>query len=308
MKTHNNKTYPLEDSPLYRLRRKRRLAELLGVSVKDLGNLCSNNGYNVFPKTVRGKERIIEQPTGQLDRVHRRLQVLLQRIESQDYLFFGKKGVSSVDNAKIHLGKNHLLALDISHFFPNCKSEHVYDLFRYHMKMAPDIAVLLSEITTYNGHVPTGSSLSMSIAYWACWKTFDAIHSIAQKYGVKFTLYVDDMTFSSADPLPRNIYLSVNHRLNTIGLSLKRSKSRLLSPNDHKVVTGVALTPQGEARVPNRIRLKILRKLSSCGNLDTADINDLRSLIGSLVSARQIEPHFLEATFGRVSLALLERG
>jgi Reverse transcriptase (RNA-dependent DNA polymerase) len=280
---------------------------LLGVSVKDLGSLCSNEHYNVFPKRMRGKERIIEQPTGQLERVHRKLQVLLQRIESQDYLFSGKKGVSSIDNAMSHLGQNHMLALDIAHFFPSCKSQLVYDFFRYHLKTSPDIASLLSEVTTYNGHVPTGSSLSMSIAYWACWKTFQTVHSIAQKYGVKFTLYVDDMTFSSAEPLPRDIFLSVNHRLNTIGLSLKKSKTRVLSANDHKVVTGVALTPQGEARVPNRTRLKILKKLSVCRNLDTAAIDDLRSLLGIIVSARRIEPHFLEATFLRVRGALVGR-
>jgi hypothetical protein len=175
------------------------------------------------------------------------------------------------------------------------------------MKMSNDVACMLTDIVTYNGCVPTGSALSMMVAYWAYSKTFDSFYTLAKKKGMKFTLYVDDMTFSSPQKIPLSFHTSINYLLSRIGLQLKRRKIQYYSENHFKVVTGSAISPKGEKLVPNRIRKKILEKLRSCGDLKTTDEKTLHSLHGSLVSARQIEPRFFEPTFRRVKKAILDR-
>lgn len=299
-----SKTYPKERSPLYRLRRKRDLAALLGVPVRDFKALSLDSNYTVFPKVERGKTRMIQHPTGELERIHGKLQILLQRIQTPEYLRSGKKGMSSIDNARSHLGRNYLLAMDVEHFFPSCKAKRVYEFFRYEMQMDPDVARLLSDIVTYEGHVPTGSSLSMSMAYWACSKAFDRVYELAWSEGMEFTLYVDDMTFSFPSPIAETLHSSINHVLGRAGLRLKRKKTRYLPPEQYKVITGVALSPSGELRVPNRHRLKILRQLQESGDFSKASPKKLESLQGILVSDRQIEPDFFETTFRRVQKAI----
>jgi len=301
------KTYPIECSPLYRLRNKRKLAELLGVSLIDFRSLCTAGNYNVFLKKERGKERLIEHPTKQLEAVHRRIQRLFRRIESPKYLFSGKRHISSLDNARDHLGKNHTLTVDIKQFFPHCSDRYIFRFFYSQMKMSIDVARLLTAIVTYNGHIPTGSPLSMSISYWAYSKTFNALYNLAQKNKMKFSLYVDDMTFSSPQPIPRSFHTSINHQLRRVGLFLKPSKIHYHSASYHKVVTGSAISPCGSMKVPNRIRLKILNRLKECKNFETADIHLLISIHGSLMSARQIEPHFFESTYRHIKKAILIR-
>jgi len=129
----------------------------------------------------------------------------------------------------------------------------------------------------------------------------------ANNRGIKFSLYVDDMTFSSSHPIPKAFHYSVGYLLNKVGLTLKEEKTRYLSAHGHKIITGVDITPNGEIRVSNRNRQKILQKLKSCGDLFTTNLINLRSLYGSLLSARQIEHDFFEPTFNRVKSAILLR-
>ena len=77
MKT--NKKYPLEKSPLYSLQNKNILADLLNISRKQLLQLANDDCYNVFPKKVKNKNRIIEEPTGSRKYVHLRIQKLARR-------------------------------------------------------------------------------------------------------------------------------------------------------------------------------------------------------------------------------------
>ncbi len=301
-------TYQIDRSPFFRLRNKRKLARLLGVSQRDFPALSSSKLYRVFTKKEKGrKPRRIEEPLGSLKRVHQRIHILLSRIQPPNYLFSGRKRISSIDNAKHHLGRVHSLTVDVEQFFPNCRSEHIFRFFRYRLLMDVDVAHLMTKIASYEDHVPTGSALSQSIAYWAYSRTFDAFSEFAIAQGMSFSLYVDDMTFTSPNPIPASVCLTVDRLLNRIGLRLKASKSHRHSKRHYKVVTGTAISPAAELRIPNRIRQRILKKLNAIPNVEVADLVDLRSVLGSLSSARQIEPDFFEQTFRRVEKALASR-
>lgn len=303
-----HKTYPINRSPLYRLRNKRKLAELLDVSPKELKELSSGDSYHVFPKRDRGnKERLIEEPIGKLKRVHQIVHRFLSRIESPAYLYSGKKKISNIDNARVHRHRAHCLTADIEKFFPSCQGRYVFGFFHFQMMMSSDVAWLLTRIVTYQGHVPTGSSLSMVLAYWSYSRTFDTINNLATEHGITFTLYVDDMSFSFSEPLSHSLHVSVNYYLRRVGLHLKRSKIHYHSARHYKVITGSAISPSGDMRVPNRIRLNILNKLKACKDLRATDIRSLPSIYGSLLSARRIEEGFFESTYQEVRKALLTR-
>jgi hypothetical protein len=293
--------YPVERSPLFKLQSKSKLSKILGITPSVLTRLSKNPSFKTFPqKDAKGKVRNIEQPTGQLLIIHKRIQSLLRRLESPSYLFSGKKGLSYLDNAKPHTNNNHFLFLDIAKFYPSTKKEYVFRFFHFKMLMSENIAWLLADLITYKGHIPTGSQLSQSIAYWSYSKLFDDVFHIAQSNDIVFTLYVDDISFSSDNAIPKSFEQEVIHRIYSTELAIKESKLKRGSKKHFKVVTGVAITPMKTITIPNKQRKKIRNAIKSFQNAKTYSLEELTSLIGRIEAARRIEPSFCEVLYPKL--------
>ncbi len=69
--------------------------------------------------------------------------------------------------------------------------------------MSEDIAGLMTDLVSFGKCLPTGAPTSQIMAYWTYNKTFDEMVNIANKYNSIFTLYVDDMTFSSNEAISK---------------------------------------------------------------------------------------------------------
>ena len=117
---------------------------------------------------------------------------------------------------------------------------------------------------------------------------FNSINDIAGSYGCKFSLYVDDMTFSSSNPIRKEMRQEVVDVLNAYGFNAKWEKDHHYGSNDAKLITGVVIGLDNELKVRNRQRRKLLDQLSICRRTD--DRNDIERLSGLLNSMRQIEP------------------
>lgn len=283
-------TYPLNQSPLFKLSNRKKLCKLLHIELSALKKLQDNCYYNIFISSRNGKKRQIEEPTGIRRYVHDCLQNLLTRIEKPAYLF-SKKGSSAIDNAKFHKNFNYFLITDISNFYKSAKREYIFRFFYYQMKTSVDIAAILADIICYENHIPTGSPLSQTIAFLAYSKIFNKIFTFAESNNVNFSLYVDDLTFSSSKSIPTNFLLLIDQIFNSVELKLKFQKTKYRSKNQYKLITGVAISPQNDLKIPNRHLKKIKEKKDSIKNLNSIDSHSLNSLLGSLRYARQIEPN-----------------
>lgn len=229
------------DCPLYKLTSKRRLAEILFSSPHELKDLASGSGYNCFIDNSGGKSRHIQQPLGDLDRIHSRVASLLCRIKAFDGLHSGIKGRSNVTNARAHLGANRrMVTVDLSGFFQSTSREMVFDFFFDTMKCVPDVADLLSDLLTYDSHVPTGSRVSMPLAYFANKKMFDEMQCFAVSIDAVMTIYVDDITLSGSNVARSSIY-KLGQIACKYGHNLKAPKSRFFDARQVKLVTGTAI-------------------------------------------------------------------
>lgn len=236
------KTYDLSQSPLYKLNSKKKLADILFITLPELKQLAVNQGnYSVFTLTGKnGKSRIIEHPNERLDQVHTRIASLICRLESPSYIESGLKGKSHISNAKVHLESRELFTSDIRSFFSSTSRIKVFNFFYAKLKCSPDVADILSKLCTYDDHVPTGSRISMPLAVWANVDLFDELLLLALQSELKFSVYVDDITFSG-NVLPakfenevRKIVRKHNHRTHP-------KKTKLYKASDTKIVTGVAI-------------------------------------------------------------------
>ncbi|MCC1498314.1 reverse transcriptase family protein [Alcanivorax sp. 1008] len=297
------KSYPLQDSPFYKLSSKTRLASLLGSTPKELKSLVGNDNYHCFTQTKKGKPRLIQEPLPHLDKIHSRVASLLCRIETVDGLHSGKKGRSNISNARAHLGPGRkVITADIKSFFPSTTRLMVFDFFYNTMQCSSDVADLLSRILTYDEHIPTGSRISMPLAYIANKRMFDEIEDAAMRVGAKMTIYVDDLTFSGV-MLHKDFVKTLEMIAKKHGHRIHPSKTRFYSENAIKLITGAAI---GEDRIfPRNRHLKALKEdLQIWINSPQKDRKLINKILGRLTFIGSIDPRYKDKarTFRNVAI------
>jgi hypothetical protein len=291
------KSYQLENSPLYRLQNKQKLSDLLAVSVKELKSLCLCGFYKVWIKKTENKDREIQEPIGIRKKVHLRIHILLSRIIKPNYLYSGKKGVSCIHNAAFHVDNHYFLCTDISHYYTNCKREFIFRFFHNKMQMSADLAWIMTDMVSYNGHLPTGSHLSQDLSFLIHSDVFDTIHKIATEKGIAFSLYVDDLTFSSTSVIPKTTHLLINHHLKKVGLFLKRKKTKYYSKKHHKSITGVIISPNNKLLIPNRHMKYIKDTVDKYQTPIAIPEKEKATLLGKLRYVRQIKNNFFDNVY-----------
>ncbi|MCL2567007.1 MAG: reverse transcriptase family protein [Alphaproteobacteria bacterium] len=108
-----------------------------------------------------------------------------------------KRGI--INNAKIHSNKNYLVNIDIKNFFPSINFGRVRGVFKANpYNFSDKSATVLAQIATCDNELPVGSPCSPIIANMvASHLDYDILKYIRdKKISVKYTRYVDDMSFS----------------------------------------------------------------------------------------------------------------
>lgn len=288
--------YNINQSPFYKLNSHKRLAKILGLSeVSVLNRLVAKGDKNYYTSTI-DTGRVIEVPLPQLSRVHKSIDRLLSRIQAPDYVNSGVKKRSNVKNAKDHVGRKALLKLDIAKYYPSVTREQIKVCFLRSFKCTADIAETLSKLCSYNGHLPTGSNISQSLAFAVNRPVFDHIQQYAKSRNIKFTCYVDDLTFSGK-VIPKSFigyirsYISNNR-------GYRCHKIRMYKADTPKLVTGVVV--EGNVlKVRNRHRSAIVKMLhqkkhflSTYTPQDKALIQYFQRFQGHLFSAGQVNGRY----------------
>lgn len=291
----------VKNSFLYKIGNKTKLAKYLGITRNELLNLCNDNLYKVREELKHNGTgtRIIEAPTKQLKSIQRKLNKELQKLETPSYLFSGIKGKSFIDNALVHVQNKYMLCVDIHSFYPSTDDIKVLQFYKNTLKTPNDIAKILTELTTFNGHLPTGAPTSVILAYFAYAKTFEDIYKKAQELNIDMSVYVDDITFSSQNPIPKLFYNFVEKRMKQQGLILKKNKTKWYKPEDFKIITEHGISARNEGKVPIKNILKIKDTMQG-KNIKELSYKELISLKGALIVAQRIEPGFYKTLFKRV--------
>ena len=249
------KRYPLKASRLYGLESKKRLANLLEIELAPLRRLVARtDNYRVFPiRQGNGKSRIVEEPKREIKQIQSRLADLLSRIEPPSYLHSGTKGRSYVTNAAAHVARGPVIKTDLSKFYPTTTHHHVFVGFLREFRCSGDVARLIADLCTYSGHVPTGSAVSMLIAFYSHKQIFDQLDRRLEARGIRLTVYVDDLTMSGAS-VNRSDLCPVMKSFKSVGLLCH--KTRVFRRHSPKLVTGTIVTDHG-LRLPNQGHLRI---------------------------------------------------
>lgn len=221
------------------IRDMKHLAMMLRTSAKELDEITSRveGWYYRNEVTRNGKVRHTATPTGRFRQIVDRLQDLLQRVRLPSCVHGGRRGCSNMTNAAPHTCQPMVVKLDIEDFFPSISHRSVYRAFT-RLGCTPDVARILTRLTTLDGCLPQGSPTSTILAAHVVAALSRRLERLATLHGAIFTQYVDDLTLSGPRRIQGLVRL-VEKIIRQEGLRAKRSKTQMLHSDEEQVVTGV---------------------------------------------------------------------
>lgn len=242
-----------------------------------------------------------------------------------------------IDAAIPHCASRWLIKVDVKRFFESISEIDCYRVFRS-LGFQPLVSLELSRLctrtsrltrlrrgfkwarkahSTYKithyanwmiGHLPQGAATSPMLANLAMREADGLLTTIADQFGMTYTRYADDLTFSTADsvfdrPKARRVIHKIYQVLWRYGLTPNLAKTTIASPRSRKVVLGLQVG-QDEPRLTRAFKMKMRMHLyylerEDVGPLKHAEhrgfsaIAGMRNhLMGLAAYASQIEPAY----------------
>jgi len=187
-------------------------------------------------------ERIIHPSNGKLKIIQKQIEKkFLKKIVLPYYVQGGVKKRSNVTNAKIHRGSKYKFLTDIKSFFPSINNDLVFKAF-IQQGFSKDVSSHLTKLTTYKGMLPQGAPTSTSVANLVFRPIDEKLQKICQANKIKYSRYVDDLTFSSNrdfQPIVNELVSIINNPKFNFRISHAKTFYRCSICNITGVMTGV---------------------------------------------------------------------
>lgn len=229
--------------------------------------------YHEFslPKARNGSKRVIAAPIYDLAQTQRAILSRLTSVTKIDGLSFAySKGLSISDCAAKHIGARWLVKLDLADFFHSVNEDQVARVFSARgcdSSLSRQLARLCTRtpmvrpnengrharggfgesrpqtIEKRLGHLPQGAPTSGMLANLAAYKLDLAMSRLAQRNGLTYTRYSDDLTFSSRGEFSRRDILHfircARTQIASHDFTMHEGKIRICPPGSRLQVLGL---------------------------------------------------------------------
>ena len=205
------------------------------------------NFYKSFtiPKKSGGQRRI-DAPCSTLKMIQWALVPVFAEMFSptdQSYGFIKGRGI--VENARVHLGQDVVLNVDIEGFFPSISEGRLSSLFRagHALRMSAYMARGIARLCTLSGALPQGSPASPVLTNMVAVRLDARLTGLANRFGCRYSRYVDDITFSSQGlGASQSLMPSLEKIMKGEGFGLNPGKTRIQLNSMRQEVTGLILS------------------------------------------------------------------
>jgi retron-type reverse transcriptase len=246
-----------------------------------------------------GGTRPIDAPREKLKSIQERINDrILQRTRIHETAIGGVRGKKLKDNLRIHIGKPMLANFDLENFFSNVTSKQVYRTFCA-IGAAPDVAKVLTRLTTFKGRLPQGTPTSPMLANLAAGyggrSCLDGrIDGLCKRHGSRSGRWIDDISISGPRYLQK-LKPTVERIIDQSGFK-PNSKGGFASDKERQVVTRHLVNAKPNIRKDERRRLRaMLHKCRTKGPEMFADKSRLRGKIAHVQSVNpELGAKFLE--------------
>ncbi len=230
-------------------------------SLSQLSYFCNPNNvrgrYRHFsiPKKSGGM-RNISAPSKGLSHILYYVNIMLKAIyKPSDYAMGFVEGRNVVNNASKHIGQNYVFNTDLENFFPSIAQPRVWKRFQlppfnFNQQVASILAGLCcirekQEDGKYIYILPQGAPTSPLITNAICDNLDRRLSGLARRFGLHYSRYADDITFSSM----HNVYQDNGEFENELkriiedqGFHMNIGKTRLQKLGQRQEVTGLTVS------------------------------------------------------------------
>jgi len=248
--------------------------------------------FNTFPhKSKNGKVRQITAPHEEIKKPLRALNETFQRIYDRRTASFQvayKKGKNVKSGALIHVKHKYVFNIDLKDFYPSCKRDLVKKYINPvmdHMFNRTFVEEEFLNAILINDGLFIGSPISGTLANAIVSKPATYLRNICRRYGMGFSIYADDMSFSSDKFISKDFIEKIfDLAFREYGLEeyfkMNQKKSVGFSGCNRKI-TGVIINGDNKISVPRRyFRNEIRVGLNKLANGDTSvNVGRLRGKI-----------------------------
>lgn len=285
---------------LYNCKSLNNLQNYLLIKKKDFKSLSielNEAPHKFFKSFTDDKGRELFRCNTQVTKLHKRLMKLFN-VEIPVYLKSGVKKQSHITNVKYHEDSNFFLLVDVKGFYPSITKSKIKKQLIATYKQSSNVAEFISNLVTVpqkkaenRRALVAGSPLSQYFAFIVNKKMFDELNKISLAENVKFSVYVDDMTFSSRQVISYKFHQKVFSILTKYGFvtHLKGDKKTYRGKVGLKSkITGVHITKYG---------LRLLQKhKDSIQNIITQNLHEEKgkTLLGLVYYAMQVNPKYVK--------------
>ncbi|MGC4118592.1 MAG: reverse transcriptase family protein [Myxococcales bacterium] len=211
-----------------------------------------------------GGERLISAPKHDLKRCQKWIATSLVEhlpVHGAAHGFLIDRSIKT--NALVHARSKVVIKLDLKDFYPSITLPRVKGLFRkagYNEQVATLLALLCTEsprdemvirgktfyVATGPRSLPQGAPTSPSITNALCLKLDLRLAGLAQKLGLHYTRYADDLTFSFKQEPPQKkavarLLRAVEEIAGSEGFKVHQDKTRVMRSGARQSVTGLVV-------------------------------------------------------------------
>jgi len=205
-----------------------------------------------FQRVVSDKKRPIDNPCAELKVIQKKIAtILLGGPGTPDFLHGSVKGRTIKTNMAAHQAAEVMVKMDIKSYFVNVTEDLVFRVWHRELKCSRAVAELLTQLTTFNGHLPQGAPTSSALANIYLSSAFGSLLGQSRELGVTPGAYVDDIQFSG--PNARLMMEPTRKRLARDGFSFPNKKREVMGRYKSKIVAGIRAGKDGPRAPKNKL-------------------------------------------------------
>lgn len=188
-------------------------------------------------------------------------QVVFKAVKFPPYLTGAISGSDFIANVRIHRGAKSAFSEDIATFFDHITADQVHRVWREFFRFGPEVAALLTNLTTREGRVFQGTPTSSYLANLAFWDREPALVQRLADRGIRYSRYVDDLTVSSKEAFDSStktwVLAQVYGMIGGAGFKPQREKHVSLRSSAPMKIMGLNANSRNGPSIPKAERAEI---------------------------------------------------
>ena len=241
------------------------MSNVLGIKLDVLKKVINDSqklyyDFNISKRS--GGKRQISMPGEILKEIQALIKnKILENIKISDKANGFVKHKSIITNAKEHLNKEKILNIDLKDFFSSINKNRVYYIFKNICGYTNEVAWCLTKLVTYKDSLPQGAPTSPILSNIVSYMMDVRLEKLAQKFGVTYTRYADDITFSGDKNIINDKFLEyIINIIEDCGFTINDKKTRFANKGSRQEVTGLIVN-NNEVNVPSKYIKEIRQEL-----------------------------------------------